>query len=200
MAITGIIVLAHGSRGERGKGEVETVLKKIANHIKPLLSQEVEIIGAALQFNKPSLEDAVVLFSERGINRIVIAPYFLFPGRHITEDIPGRINILRTKYVDTKFILTDNLGLDEAFISLLAKRIKKTVPDLVPRNKPDKDNAIEDESMRIIENLISFPTSLSTDEITILKRIVHASGDSEISPLVHFSESAGTKLSRRMSG
>ena len=190
IVITGIIILAHGSRGERGKVEVVTILEKIVSYIKPLLSQEVEIIGAALQFNKPGLEEAVDLLSEKGIKRIVIAPYFLFPGRHITEDIPGHINDLQTKYADIEFILADNLGLDEAFISLLAKKIRQAVPDLVPHNKPYQTNVIEQESMKIVETMVRFPSSLSADEITVAKRIIHASGDSEILSSIKFSQSA----------
>ncbi len=190
MAVTGIVVLAHGSRGQLGKGEVELVLKKITSKIKLLLTKDVEITGAALQFNTPNLEEAVTSMIDRGIKRIVLAPYFLFPGRHITEDIPERISSLQTKYRHIEFIVTDNLGLDDAFICLLARRIKEKVPDLIPRSKTFQKNPIEEESMKIIENLVSFPESLSKDEITVIKRIIHASGDTSIYQLVRFHDSA----------
>jgi sirohydrochlorin ferrochelatase len=85
MPHTGVIVLAHGSRGERGKSEVPEVLNRITQGLRSLLSPDVEIIGAALQFNKPDLEEAVRLQVEHGAQQVIIAPYFLFTGRHLTQ-------------------------------------------------------------------------------------------------------------------
>lgn len=75
-----MIVLAHGSRGGRGASEVPDVLQKLADGLKLLLCANVEITGAALQFNHPSLEEAAEMFIFQGVQSIIIAPYFLFPG------------------------------------------------------------------------------------------------------------------------
>lgn len=187
---TGVIILAHGSRGEKGESEVELVLHRTAIELKPLLIQSTDIIGAALQFNHPSLEEAVTLVSLKGIKRIVIAPYFLFAGRHITEDIPQLISKLKDKYPDTEFLLTDNLGQNESFSNLMAKRIKDKVPDLSPRIAGKPVNAIERESMEIIDSLVAFPEKLSAEEKTVVKRIIHASGDIQIAQMVRFSSGA----------
>ena len=88
MSQTGIIILAHGSRGKQGIVEVPETLKRLADAVKQFLPTEVEIIGAALQFNQPNLEEAVASLVKKAVSRIVIMPYFLFSGRHITEDIP----------------------------------------------------------------------------------------------------------------
>jgi len=44
----GIIVLAHGSRGERGASEVPEILGRITQGLKRFLSPNVVITGAAL--------------------------------------------------------------------------------------------------------------------------------------------------------
>ena len=95
MPQTGVVILAHGSRGERGIVEVPQALRRVTEGVKPLLPPGVEIAGASLQFNHPNLEEAVESLVVQGVCRIVITPYFLFPGRHITEDIPRRIGKLR---------------------------------------------------------------------------------------------------------
>ncbi len=190
MAVTGVIVLAHGSRGERGKGEVEAVLKEIAVGLRPRLGSGIEIIGAALQFNQPGLEEAVALLSAKGINRIVIAPYFLFTGRHITEHVPQIMEKLQGDYPEKEFILADNLGLDESFVGLMARRIKQAAPDLVPLAAARLPGVIEPESLKIVAGLLPALPGLDDDELTVVKRIVHACGDPEVARFVRFSPSA----------
>ncbi len=192
MAVTGVVVLAHGSRGERGKGEVEAVLKKITLELRPLLAPGIEIIGATLQFNQPSLEEAVALLSERRVERIIIAPYFLFPGRHITEHIPQIMGKLRHNYPATQFLLTDILGLDGSFTGLIAKRIKETAPDLAAYTRGNLPGSIENESMKIVESLLPPLPGMSGEEFTVLKRVIHACGDAEVARLIRFSETAIT--------
>ncbi len=190
MTKTGVIVLAHGSRGERGKVDVETALTRIAAGLRLLLTPRVEIIGAALQFNQPTLEEASAFLAQKSVDRVVIAPYFLFAGRHITNDIPELIRNLQSDYPDTEFILADNLGLDESFTSLMAQKIKRSVPDLAGITSPDTTSHIEQESMEIIGTLLPPLPGLSNEELTIVKRLVHTSGDPQMAPLIKFSPSA----------
>ena len=130
MPQTGIIILCHGSRGERGIVEVPETLKRLADGVKPLLPPGVEVIGAALQFNHPTLEEAVEFLVVQGVHRIVIMPYFLFQGRHITEDIPQIVEKLKRLYPQGQFIVAKPLGLDEYFVGHVARCIEETVPEL----------------------------------------------------------------------
>ena len=50
MRKTGIVILVHGSRGERAMAELPGSLQKIADGLKTYLNPGVEIAGAALQF------------------------------------------------------------------------------------------------------------------------------------------------------
>ncbi|MDO8568507.1 MAG: precorrin-8X methylmutase, partial [Dehalococcoidales bacterium] len=124
----------------------------------------------------------------RGAGLIVIAPYFLFSGRHITEDIPQVIEGLKRSYPQTQFLLTESLGLDSHFIRLVARRIKEAVPALTPIAAAEP-GSIEKESLSIVESQLP-PLALSEAERAITKRIIHACGDVSIAPLVKFSPSA----------
>ncbi len=85
---TGVIVLAHGSRGDLGRQATEETLRTIAQGLRAILADGVRVTGASLQFNHPDLAEATRELIGQGTDRIIIAPYFLFPGRHITEYIP----------------------------------------------------------------------------------------------------------------
>lgn len=190
MTKTGVIVLAHGSRGKLGKGDVEATLKRIATGLR-LLLPHVEILGAAFQFNQPTLAEAVAFLARESVGRIVIAPYFLFSGRHVTNDIPELISKLQADYPETQFILADNLGLDESFTNLMAQRIRRAVPDLTGKTSvAHTTSPIEQESMNIIGTLLPPLPGLSAAELTIVKRLVHTSGDPQMATLLKFSPAA----------
>jgi len=191
MPQTGVIILCHGSRGERGITEVPEALRRVTEGVKPLLPPGVEVIGAALQFNHPTLEEAVESLAVRGVERIVIMPYFLFPGRHVTEHIPQLVEKLKRIYRERQFIIANPLGLEEHFIVSVAERIQEAAPELLnARLSPTSPEAIEQQSMEIAERFLPPAPNISGDERVVVKRIVHASGDPQVAPLIKFSPSA----------
>jgi precorrin-8X/cobalt-precorrin-8 methylmutase len=192
MSDTGVIVLAHGSRGERAASELPSALSKMAEGLRLLLSDNADVIGASLQFNHPDLEEAADALIAGGARRIIIAPYFLFFGRHLTEDIPSKINQLRLTHNDVHFILTDNLGMHEYFVQLMARRIIDACPELLPLAlaSTTSPKTIETQSMEIVERFL--PTDLKDGQRAVTGRIIHASGDPFIAHLVRFSPSAIT--------
>lgn len=190
MPATGVIILCHGSRGERGTLEVAQTLRRLTEGVRPLLPPQVEVIGAALQFNHPNLEEAVASLTSNGIQSIIIMPYFLFPGRHITEHIPQLIQSLKARYPEVQFTIAKTLGIDEALITQVASRIIEAAPELNPHPQPTSPPEIERQSIEIIEGLLSPLPSLSAEESLIVKYIVHASGDPKLAELVRFSPQA----------
>jgi precorrin-8X/cobalt-precorrin-8 methylmutase len=186
MPQSGVVILCHGSRGERGSVEVAETLRRLSEGVKPLLSPGIEVIGAALQFNHPTLEEAVESLVGRGVERIVITPYFLFPGRHITEHVPELIKGLESRYPGVQFIAANTLGNDGLLIARVARRIQEAAPELSPSSPED----IERQSMEIVERLLPPSLNVSADERLVVRRIVHASGDPQVAPLIRFSPSA----------
>ena len=194
MPQTGVAILCHGSRGEQGALEVAETLRRLTEGVKPFLSPGVEVTGAALQFNHPTLEEAVESLVGRGVERIVIMPYFLFSGRHITEHVPELIEKLKGIYPGKQFIMATPLGLEEHFVTRVARRIEEVAPELslnsrLSLNSPEE---IERQSMEIVERLLPPALNISADERLIVKHIVHAGGDPQLASLVRFSPSAIT--------
>ncbi len=192
MTDTGVIILAHGSRGEKGILEVRDALQEICEGVRLFLVDGVEVIGAALQFNRPSLEDAVERLASDSVTKIVIVPYFLFPGRHITEHIPHLIEGFKGQYPEVQFTLANTLGREDFFISLVARRILECAPELspAPSGYATDSRDIEKQSMEIVEQLLPDLLKMPGPEQAIVKRIVHASGDPGVAHLVRLSPSA----------
>jgi precorrin-8X/cobalt-precorrin-8 methylmutase len=119
-------------------------------------------------------------------------PYFLFQGVHITEDIPEIINEIRTRYPDKTFIISSPLGSKADFIAQVVQCIDEAVPELYTESciAPDSPQDIERHSMSIIGKLLPASLQPSEQELSVIKRIVHASGDAQIASLVRFSKTA----------
>ena len=127
MAETGVIILAHGSRK---KGEVSEILREVTRMVKAWLPPEIEVVGAAMQFNQPDLEEATELLVKQGVKRVVIMPYFLFQGIHPTRDIPSRIEVIRQTNPEVEFVLANTLGVDKHLANIVVKRIQEAAPEL----------------------------------------------------------------------
>jgi precorrin-8X/cobalt-precorrin-8 methylmutase len=190
MAETGVIILAHGSRNEC---EVSEILREVSCGVKACLPPGVEVVGAAMQFNHPDLKEAVDLLVKLGAKRVVIMPYFLFEGIHPMRDIPSRIGVIRQTNPEVEFVLTNTLGVDEHLIDLVVRRIQEAAPELFPHRSflvtHYAPQDIEARSMAIIEDLLP-PLDYSKDERQVIKRIVHATGDSQIARLVRLHPNA----------
>lgn len=190
MAETGVIILAHGSSKGQNVGEImDEVCRQVKAHIK----NEVKVVWAALQFNHPSLAEAVDGLVEAGVRRVVVVPYFLFEGVHITHDIPEMVDDIRRKCAGVEIVMARSLGGDESLSRLVVERLYEAVPQLLPCSgvlePTDNPHDIESRSMDIIEDLLP-PLDCSDEERQVIKRMVHAGGDPQIAGRVRFSPSA----------
>src|SRR5256885_862460 len=70
------------------------------------------------------LEEISALFARRGATRIVVAPFFLGPGKHWTGDIPGLTAAAAREFPHTSYHVTMPLGIDDLILELLNKRVQ----------------------------------------------------------------------------
>ncbi|MBN2239897.1 MAG: precorrin-8X methylmutase [Dehalococcoidales bacterium] len=185
---TGAVILCHGSRGLKAVREVPEIMEHLVTEVSSMLPSGIIVAWGALQFNQPDLNEAVATLIKTGTKRIIVMPYFLFSGNHITEDIPEAVDELKKQYPECMFVMTKPMGMESTFPSYIAQRIRSAVPDLYldPDTAPIPISPIEIESMEIIDSLLPDLPGISEKELTVIKRIVHATGDPDISALVRF--------------
>jgi sirohydrochlorin ferrochelatase len=102
---TAVVILGHGSR-RQGAGD------PLAGLVSAVKSDGgIEIVEHAfLQYVPPSLPDVVARCVDQGAERVVIVPFFVQPGAHVTKDIPAVVEQLRRKYPRVVFAVTDHVG------------------------------------------------------------------------------------------
>ena len=120
---TGIIVFAHGSRIEPANQAVRSATADLAR------AGDYPIVEAAfLELGRPTLEEAVDLLLARGVERIVIIPYFLTPGLHLERDLPAIIERISKKNKNIQILVTASLDGHPGVVQILTDRARTVEP------------------------------------------------------------------------
>ncbi len=141
----GVIILGHGSRLK----EANNLIPKIIRQIKKNLGVKI-IEPAYLQLYEPDLHKSVKKVVEKGCKKIIIAPFFLFTGNHVTRDIPKAIAKEAKIYKSVKLIYAKNIGDDSRIEEIVSDSIKNALKDIVilRRAKPDEESFLKSKILR----------------------------------------------------
>ena len=135
--MTGILVVAHGSRWDGANGEVEHLICKLLEKV-----DYDQLSYAFLQFGSPSIEDQIAEMVKKGCTRIIVFPYFLTGGKHLCSDIP---EILKhaAKVFGIEILIAEHIGGHPKLVDIMIDRIKEVMngsntgePKADRRNEP----------------------------------------------------------------
>ena len=121
---TAIIIVDHGSR----RDESNRMLEEVASLFAQRFTERFDIVEPAhMELAEPSIATAYARCVERGASRIVVAPFFLGPGKHWTQDIPRLTADAAAAFPATSYHVAPTLGIDELILELLNKRVQGCV-------------------------------------------------------------------------
>jgi len=113
-----LIIVAHGSRKASSNNEIMVLGEKV----KSLLGEQYTyVLTAFLEFVNPSLEESILSCVEKDASEIVILPYFLASGNHVTRDIPEVVEKIQISYPNVKIILKEHLGSSPGIVRILSE-------------------------------------------------------------------------------
>lgn len=163
-----IILVGHGSPRKQANrmDSVCSILhaRMHGNCAKPCVR------SAYLEFEKPGIEEAIDSAVSDGAASIVIHPYFLNAGVHVTKDIPEAIASAQQRHPEVPMIYTEPLGLSEEIVNVVEDRIRAA--------KGIKPEGIEPRSFEIIEREIDLKGFKELDR-PVVTRVVHTTADFE---------------------
>lgn len=119
---TGVVILGHGSRLKKANALISNIIGGLKQS-----SGLLKVYPAYLQLAKPDLVQSLERLAKSGCRRIIIIPFFLFVGNHVSRDIPEIIEQEKKKYPDVRFIYTENLGKDSRIADIVADKIKENL-------------------------------------------------------------------------
>lgn len=112
-----LIIVAHGSRKASSNEEV----KALGEKVKSLQDKRyAHVMTAFLEFSIPSLKESILSCVDKGVNEIVILPYFLASGNHVTRDIPEVVQKIQASHPQVKITLKEHLGSSSGMVRLLS--------------------------------------------------------------------------------
>ncbi|KAG8635014.1 hypothetical protein MANES_17G115200v8 [Manihot esculenta] len=115
----GVIIVDHGSR----RKESNLMLNEFVTMFREKTGYPI-VEPAHMELAEPSIRDAFGLCVQQGANRVLVSPFFLFPGRHWHQDIPSLTAEAAKEHPGVSYIITAPLGLHELLVDVVNDRIK----------------------------------------------------------------------------
>lgn len=121
-----LILLGHGSR--RGI-DTDEGLREVVTRLQQRVPPTVRVRLAGFEFTRPNLSEAISGLVAEGSRSILVAPYFLFDGKHITLEIPEELEALNRRYPRVNIVYAPTLGVDARLIEVVMERLHEAVLD-----------------------------------------------------------------------
>lgn len=185
-----VLLLGHGSPVSPANDTLKTVAMMVKER-----GGFLQVVPAYLQFGRPDFMEAIEEVVRDGIKKVIIQPYFLYRGAHVSKDLPGLIEEAKRRHPYLELILAPHLGLHHKLVEVAIERIKEAVSQ---ESRVTTPHPIEAESFRIIGGHIE-ESRFSPLELPIVKRVIHATADFEFDNILRFnlnSIEAGIKAIR----
>lgn len=110
-----LLIVAHGSRRMASNDEVREVARcfDLQNHGFD------KVAAAFLELDEPSIPQGLINAIEQGATEIVVLPYFLSAGRHVSEDIPAEVALVQKDYQNVTIKIAPYLGASDRMPEIL---------------------------------------------------------------------------------
>ena len=112
-----ILIVDHGSRREEANAQLEAIAEMVR-----ALRPEAIIEIAHMELAAPSIAEGLAACRRRGATEVVVVPYFLGTGRHVTEDIPRLVAEAARAHPDVRVRVAGALGPDRLLAALVLER------------------------------------------------------------------------------
>lgn len=118
-SVTAVVIVDHGSRrAESNAFHERFVAEWQAQHGYPIVEP------AHMEMAEPSIGAAVEACVARGATRVIVAPFFLWPGKHMERDIPALVAEAAERYDHVTFTVAEPLGPHPLLGDIVAARVE----------------------------------------------------------------------------
>jgi sirohydrochlorin ferrochelatase len=115
---TAVQLIAHGSRRAAANAD----LVEIARHIEAGGRYPI-VVSSYLELAEPSIPDGARQCVAAGADRILMMPYFLSAGSHVTDDLDRFRRALADEFPSVEFCLCPPLGLHPKMLEIVYDRL-----------------------------------------------------------------------------
>lgn len=80
-----------------------------------------------MEIAEPSIEEAFGRCVAAGAQKVVLHPFFLSPGRHVTSDIPTLMTAAAKRHPEVAWVVSEPLGLQELMPQVMHAAVSESV-------------------------------------------------------------------------
>lgn len=117
---TAVLLIAHGSR----RASANEDLFRLAELVRQRGAAAV-VECAFLELAEPTIEQGAAACVGRGAQRVLLVPYFLSAGQHVTGDLQRFREELSRTHPGVEFVVCPPLGLHPALLEAVLDRIRE---------------------------------------------------------------------------
>ncbi|CAM9635230.1 unnamed protein product, partial [Hapterophycus canaliculatus] len=118
----GVIVCDHGSRRENANA----MLFEVAERYRSFSGFDI-VEAAHMELAEPSIDQAFDRCVAAGASKVVLHPFFLSPGRHVTSDIPALMTAAAKRHPEVAWVVSEPLGLQELMPRVMHAAVSESV-------------------------------------------------------------------------
>ncbi|KAK4522167.1 hypothetical protein GAYE_FCTG49G0046 [Galdieria yellowstonensis] len=112
-----LILIDHGSKVPEANDQIAKVASLVAKRLPNTF-----VTFAHMELAKPDLMEAFTLCVENNARNITVCPFFLFPGKHCTVDIPQMAQNCASKFSRVTCNVVEPLGVHEKLVDIVLER------------------------------------------------------------------------------
>lgn len=117
---TALLLIAHGSREENANADLYYLVEQLRKQAAYAIVE-----ASFLELVAPDIQQAGELCVARGAERVVLLPYFLSAGVHVTRDLTEVCRKLTARYPRVDFRLAEPLGRHPLLLQVVMERARQ---------------------------------------------------------------------------
>ncbi|PKN16618.1 MAG: sirohydrochlorin cobaltochelatase [Deltaproteobacteria bacterium HGW-Deltaproteobacteria-23] len=120
MKSTAVLIMAHGSR----IAEANDAAREVAKMVGEMTG--IDIIEVAFrEMHAPDIQQGIDSCVDRGAEKILLIPYFLFMGAHVQHDLPEEIETAQQRHPGLEMVMGSHLGVHRKLAEIVSERISE---------------------------------------------------------------------------
>ena len=120
-----VLLVDHGSR----RAQANALLDEVVALVKQRLGPGSIVEPAHMEMADPTVAQAFARCVDQGATMVVVHPFMLAPGRHVTEDLPHSIDEAAKAHSGVVSVMAAPLGSHAGIIDAVIERCQAALPD-----------------------------------------------------------------------
>lgn len=125
-----ILLIAHGSRSAQANDDLRHLADELRGRGHGI------VVASYLELAEPGILDGGRQCAALGAELVVMTPYFLSAGTHVTRDLAAARDALSAEIPGVQFVLAEPLGRHPLLVKVIEQRVLEAAGANYPSKQP----------------------------------------------------------------